>query len=71
MGPNAEDEDISSQGHCRESAGLIVAKKRSNVRGAKELYRGEAKRQKSGEPLESKRFHYGRICSEVGSPGMG
>lgn len=71
MGPNPEDEDISSEGHDRESAGCILAKKRSNVRGAKAPYRGEAKRQESGDPLESKRFHYGRMGKEVGSPGMG
>ena len=38
--PNLTDEDISLGGHDRESAGLIVVKKRSNVRGAKGPYRG-------------------------------
>jgi hypothetical protein len=37
--PNVGREDITVQRHDRESAGFIVAGKRSNVRGAKEPYR--------------------------------
>ena len=42
MGPNAQSEDIRSGRRSRESAGLKVAVKRGNFRGAKRPYRTHA-----------------------------
>ena len=60
VGPNATNEDIRTLRHGRESAGLIVVKKRGNAGGAKGPYRGQALSKKSGELLESARLDYGK-----------
>ena len=64
--PNDRTEYIRSERRVRESAGPIVAVKRGNSRGAKQPHRTHAESKKKGEPLESKRQHYGRHETEVG-----
>ncbi len=56
LGPNAQTEDIRAGRRGRESAGLIVAGKRGNARGAKRPYRTHAEARR-GESRLSRKDH--------------
>ena len=59
VNPNAVGESISRRRSRRESAGFVVAGKRSNVRGAKEPHRAHVIARREDEPLEQELLHYG------------
>jgi len=54
VGPNVQSEDIRTGRRSRESAGLIVAGKRGNARGAKRPYRTDAEARRGESRLGRK-----------------